>query len=188
MRVANRARPGAAVRQGHDAGSAGRHRRRLGEIEVGAGAGPRRAIASTPRRASSLFVEVEAAFGPRRDALEGDGGGEDYAEGGNRMRLVGALAIVDEELAFGQTLKNRDVSTSNDELVAAAKKKELDRLQRFDAISVVDAQDGLAEMKKRGGKKISTRWEKYEVGGNIKARFVCQALATSVDFFAPATS
>lgn len=69
-------------------------------------------------------------------------------DGGKRMRFVGALAVVDEDLTFGQTLKNRDVSTMDEQLVVATKAKELDKLRRFNVFTVVDADVGIVEMRR----------------------------------------
>lgn len=73
----------------------------------------------------------------------------------------------------------------SEQLVTDAGRKELDKFMRFDAFIVVDADIGIAEMKKHGDKV----WEVLEVDGNVKAPFVCRDFASvpSVEL-APATS
>lgn len=78
-----------------------------------------------------VLAEAQAEGSPKRDDLEAVDDDEEATEGGKRMRLVGALAVVDQELTFGQTLKNRDVTTMDEELVLAAKQKELEKLRMW---------------------------------------------------------
>lgn len=96
-------------------------------------------VNSIGRRRSSR-PNREAQLSEDRDDHDGDGG--------KRMRFVGALAVVDEDLTFGQTLKNRDVSTMDEQLVVATKAKELDKLRRFNVFTVVDADVGIVEMRR----------------------------------------
>lgn len=57
---------------------------------------------------------------------------------------------MDEELTFGQTLKNSDITTMDEQPVLAAEQKEVDKLRGFGVFSVDDAQEGYLETKRCG--------------------------------------
>lgn len=61
------------------------------------------------RRATIAEPQVEES--PKREAPAADGDEETVGETSTSTRFVGALAVVDGGLTFGQTLKSRDVRT-----------------------------------------------------------------------------
>ena len=98
--------------------------------------------------------------------------------------------MVDEELPGGSAARHSDVSRMCPEKVRKAKADELDKLISFGAFRAAPRREAEAELKQRGGRRISTRWEIGDTGGVVKARFVCREFATtpSYEFFAPTTS